>query len=239
MTNARTVYGTPDIMENFEIHELAASLKRRLELLMEAGITGIPKAAKAGAGQGECPSDWVLFQGSLDEAQSVSPCGHQDWKGLLFGLWRLGGAAIIWGVPVTGASLGDGPFGEAISQLEKMLAWLSGEIKADMPEMRNPQAVLATRCPRAGKYTDAEAAVHAASAIMELAEGSKAALLMGPLAAWGILKEADLKASRGKVHREGALKAVVTWGPDDLLKEQGLKKEAHSDLKLLISSLGD
>lgn len=227
-------------MDIVEIKDIAESLKRRLELLAAAGITAIPRMAKEDTAQGECPSDWVIFPGRLSEALSLSPCGHQDWKGVLFGVWRLGGAAVVWGVPVSRDAFQDNPFGaDALPQLEKMLTWLSGEIKADMPDMADPQIVLATRCPKAGKYTDAEAAESAAGAVTRLAEGSKTVLLMGPLAAWGFLKEADLDGSRGKLRREGQLKAVVTWGPDALLKDQGRKKEAHSDLKLLISSLGD
>lgn len=227
-------------MDIVEIKDIAESLKCRLELLTAAGITAIPRMARKDALHGECPSDWVVFTGRLSEAQSLSPCGHQGWKGGLFGVWRLGGAAAVWGVPVSRDAIQDDPFGaEALSQFEKMLTWLSGELKAGMPDMADPQIVLATRCPKAGKYTDAEAAESAAGAALRLAEGSKTALLMGSLAAWGFLKEADLDAARGKVSRVGPLKAVVTWGPDDMLKNQARKKEAHSDLKQLISSLAD
>lgn len=226
-------------MDILEIKDIAESLKRRLELLREAGITGIPKQrGLKGVVQGGCPSDWAVFSGTLAEAVSFTPCQHDGWKGVLFGIWPLGKAAVVWGVPVSAATLCDGPFGrESLLQLERMLNWLAGELKAEAPCSSDAHAVLAARCPQAGSYSDTAAAEASVNTIEGLLQGSKAMLLMGGLAACLLLRSADLAEARGRVHKDKGRSVVVTFSPEELLRDQVLKKGAHADLKLLIPAL--
>lgn len=225
-------------MDIVEIKDIAQSLKRRLELLAVSGITAVPKNRIPGTGMVECPSDWSVFSGPLADAASIPSFGDDGQKGVLFGVWTLGGAAVIWGVPVTGASLADRPFGrESLSQLEKMLIWLAEQIKAGKPDITNPHAVLASKGRGAGSYSDTDAAEAAAKDLRKLTKGAKGLLLMGELATWAILQTADPGGGRGTVHRTDGRAIVFTFSPDELLKGQEIKRGAHADLKLLISAL--
>lgn len=228
-------------MDIQEIKDIAQSLKRRLELLASAGITGIPKVRAAESeSRAASPSEWAVFSGPLEEAASLSPSWNEGQKGVLFGIWTFGNAAVVWGVPVTDASLADAPFGrEPLSQLEKMLNWLAEQIKAGKPGISNPHAVLASKGPEEGSYSDTDAAQACAKDLRERISNAKGLLLMGELATWAILQTADLGGGRGRVHRDDGRAVVFTFSPDEVLRDQEAKKGAHADLKLLISSLAD
>lgn len=227
-------------MDSSGIKDIAEGLKRRIELLLDSGITAVHRTSSkkdAPASGGACPAGWAFFEGALREASSFSPCGHQGWKGVLFGFFPLGRASVVWGVPVSGQALHDNPFGaEPASQLEKMFEWLAVQLKCAAPNMSNPQVVLAASCPEKGAYSDAEAAAACCEALEPLFSGSSGVLLMGELAAWAFLQTADLNEARGKAHRKASGQYIATYSPDELVKDQNLKKAAHADLKLLISS---
>lgn len=226
-------------MDFTEIKDIAEGLRRRIEFLLDAGITAVPKAnAKKGGGAHACASGWAVFQGTLLEAASFAPCGHEGWKGVLFGVWPLGKAVVLWGVPVSG-QIHDNPFGgETFSQLEKMLEWLAGQLKCSAPLVSNPGAVLAASCPETGGYSDAGAAAACRKAIEPYLKGADCVLLMGELAAFAFLQMADITEARGKVHKADGRSMVVTYPPDDWVRDQSRKKAAHIDLKLLISACG-
>lgn len=118
-----------------------------------------------------------------------------------------------------------------------MLNWLAEQIKADAPAVSNPQVVMAAKCPEAGAYSDTEACGACVTGIEGLFNAG-GVLLMGELAAWAILQAADLEAKRGRAHNDKGRSIVVTYSPEELLKDQETKKKAHADLKLLIASLG-
>lgn len=228
-------------MDSGEIKQVAEALIRRIEFLRDAGITGLPRASgmepvalsvAGGAG-------WVVFSGPLKAAQSFSACAHQDWKGVLFGVYPLGRAVVLWGVPVGALSLQGGPFGEGpLSQLDKMLAWLAGELKGPAISAASADIVLAARCPQEGAYSDTGAAEACLGGLEPYLKGAKAVLLMGSLALWAFLRSADLDDARGKAHSSGGRLLIATYAPDEWIKEQGRKKAAHEDLKLLIRELG-
>ena len=149
-------------MDSSGIKDAALSLMRRIEFLLDAGITGLPRASAlkppVSAIEGE-PAEWAVFKGRLQDAAAFKACDHQDWKGVLFGVYPLGKAVVLWGVPVAGQALQDSPFGaEPLSQLEKMLVWLAGELKSPVPQAANQEVVLAARCAQEGGYTDTGAA---------------------------------------------------------------------------------
>lgn len=225
-------------MDFSEIKDIAEGLKRRIEFLLDAGITAVPKEnARKSGGAHACPSDWAVFEGTLLETASFAPCGHEGWKGVLFGVWPLGKAVVLWGVPVSGQTLQDSPFGaEPLSQLERMLEWLAGQLKCSVPLVSNPGAVLAASCPEAGEYSDAGATAACRKAIEPYLNGADCVLLMGELAAFAFLQMADITEARGKAHKADGRSVIVTYPPDDWVREQSRKKAAHIDLKLLISA---
>lgn len=225
-------------MDFTEIRDIAEGLRRRVEFLLDSGITAVPKAnAKKSGGADACPAGWAVFQGTLLEAASFAPCGHEGWKGVLFAIFPLGKAAVLWGVPVSGQTLQDNPFGgEPTSQLEKMLEWLGGQLKCSVPGVKNPAAVLAASCPEAGGYSDAAAASACREALEPYLKGAGGVLLMGELAAWAFLQMADIGEARGKVHKADGRSIITTYPPDDWARDQSRKKAAHIDLKLLISA---
>ena len=223
-------------MDFSEIKDIAEGLKRRIEFLLDSGVTAVPKAnaRKSGAADA-CPADWAIFQGTLLEAASFVPCGHEGWKGVLFAVFPLGKAAILWGVPVSGQTLHDSPFGvEPASQLERMIEWLAGQLKSPVPRVSNPKVVLAASCPEAGGYSDAGAATACLGALEPYLKGACGVLLMGELATWAFLQSADMGEARGRVHKADGRSVVATYSPDELVRDPGLKKAAHADLKLLI-----
>ncbi|OGP14842.1 MAG: hypothetical protein A2052_08445 [Deltaproteobacteria bacterium GWA2_54_12] len=227
-------------MDFSEIKDIAEGLKRRIEFLLDSGVTAVPKAnaRKSGAADA-CPADWAIFQGTLLEAASFVPCGHEGWKGVLFAVFPLGKAAILWGVPVTGHTLQDSPFAaEPVSQLERMLEWLAGQLKCSVPRVSNPGAVLAASCPETGAYSDAGAAAACRGALEPYLKGAGGILLMGELAVFAFLQMADIGEARGKVHKADGRSIVATYPPDDWVRDQSRKKAAHIDLKLLISACG-
>ena len=228
-------------MDSYGIKDAALSLMRRIEFLLDAGITGLPKARamKPAAPAVESESaDWAVFNGSLKDAAAFNACDHQDWKGVLFGVWPLGKAVVLWAVPVAGQTLQDSPFGaEPVSQLEKMLVWLAGEIKGSVPQAANPEVVLVARCPQEGGYTDTGAATACRGLIEPYLKGAQGVLLMGELAAWAFLQSADLDGARGRVNKGDGRPVVVTYPPDEWITDQARKKAAHNDLKLLIKAI--
>lgn len=227
-------------MDFTEIKDIAEGLRRRIEFLLDAGITAVPKAsARKGGAADECPAGWAVFEGTLLEAAVFAPCGHDGWKGVLFAVFPLGKAVVLWGVPVTGATFHDSPFGaEPLAQLERMLEWLAGQLKSAVPRVSNPGVVLAASCPESGAYSDAGAAAACRGALEPYLKGVGGVLLMGELAAFAFLQSADLGETRGKAHKADGRSVVVTYPPDDWVREQSRKKAAHIDLKLLISECG-
>ncbi|MBI2400707.1 MAG: hypothetical protein HYV23_06595, partial [Deltaproteobacteria bacterium] len=173
-------------MDFSEIKDIAEGLKRRIEFLIDSGITAVPKAkasATKSVAADACPAGWAIFEGTLLEAASFAPCGHEKWKGVLFAVYPLGKASILWGVPVTGQTLKDSPFtAEPVSQLERMLEWLAGQLKCSAPRVSNPGAVLAASCPETGAYSDAGAAAACREALEPFLKGADCVLLMGELA---------------------------------------------------------
>jgi hypothetical protein len=227
-------------MDFTEIKDIAEGLRRRIEFLLDSGITAVPRAAARKGGEvNACPAGWAVFEGTLLEAASFAPCGHEGWKGVLFAVFPLGKAAVLWGVPVTGQTIQDNPFGrEPVSQLEKMLEWLAGQLKCSVPRVSNPVAVLAASCPETGGYSDAGAATACREALEPYIKGAGCVLLMGELAAWAFLQSADIGEARGKAHKADGRSIIATYPPDDWVREQSRKKAAHIDLKLLISACG-
>lgn len=225
-------------MDSTEIKDIAEGLRRRIDFLLDAGITSVPRArARRASAKGGCPAGWAVFEGALLDAAAFSPCCHPEWKGVLFGIFQLGRAAVLWGVPVAGQTLQDNPFGpEPVSQLERMLEWLAGQLKCSAQRVSNPQVVLAASCPEAGGYSDAGAGAACRAALEPYLKGVGGLLLMGELAAWAFLQSADTGESRGKVHKADGRSIVVTYPPDEWVREPGFKKAAHLDLKLLISA---
>jgi|GEM_PF-6150674 hypothetical protein len=220
------------------IKEIAEGLKRRIELLLDAGITAVPKrvVGKGGPSQG-CGPDWVFFEGRLSEVAAFSPCVHQGWKGVLFAVFPLAKATALWGVPVSAESIQGNPFGtDAAKQLEKMLEWLAKELNVAAPNVFDPPVVLGSSCPESGTYSDAGAATGCLKPLEPRLSG--VLLLMGELASWAFINSADVSEARGRVHKAAGRKAVVTYPPDKLVADQGLKKAAHADLKLLIQAIG-
>lgn len=226
-------------MGSSEIKDIAEGLKRRIELLLDAGITAVPKMAVSKGGPVEgCVAGWVFFEGRLSEVAAFSPCGHQGWKGVLFGVYPIGKAAVLWGVPVSAESIHGNPFGtDAAAQLEKMLEWLAKELKCAAPDVFDPTIVLGSSCPESGAYSDAVAASECLKPL-EPRIGSGVLLLMGELASWAFLHSADMNEARGRVHKASGRQAVVTYAPDELVADQNLKKAAHADLKLFIQAAG-
>lgn len=226
-------------MDTVEIIDIAEGLRRRLELLREAGVDGMPRAPLArGAGCEPCADGWFVFAGPM-AGIGRAPCGHGPWKGALLGVWPVGRAAIVWGVPVSEGDFAVGPFDpEALSQLERMLSWLSGQLKAAMPDIAAPLAALAAGCPGATACSDDEAAGRLAGAIDGLLEGAKGVLLMGPLAAGALSGSEAVETARGAAREKGGRTLVVTWSPDELVRDPGLKKGALEDLRLLIEAAG-
>lgn len=220
---------------DYSVKDIAEGLKRRIEYLIDSGITAVPvkSALKAPAS----PSvGWGFFEGALGEAASFSPCGHNDWKGVLFAVFPLSKAAVLWGVPVSGQGAPRGFLRpESLKQLEKMLEWLSGELGSPAPDVHDPRAVIAAWCPGGAPYSDAEAALASVEAVERLLV-DKMVLLMGELACWAFLRTAGLEEARGELRRAGSRKAIVTYSPDELVADPGLKRAVHADLKLLISS---
>ena len=223
-------------MDFTDIKDIAEGLRRRIEFLIDSGITAVPRAGgRKGAGAQACAAGWAVFEGTLLEAAAFSPCAHQGWKGVLFAVFPLGKAAILWGVPVSGQTLQGSPFGvEPASQLERMLEWLAGQLKSPVPRVSNPNVVLAASCPEAGGYSDAGAATACLGALEPYLKGACGVLLMGELATWAFLQSADMGEARGRVHKADGRSVVATYSPDELVRDPGLKKAAHADLKLLI-----
>ncbi|MCC6502804.1 MAG: hypothetical protein IT362_06695 [Deltaproteobacteria bacterium] len=228
-------------MDPREIKDVAEALIRRIEFLQDAGITGLSRASAlkpaVPAIEGE-PAEWVVFKGALKDAANFSACAHQDWKGVLFGVWPLGKAVVLWGVPVGAQTIQSGPFGaEPLSQLESMLVWLAGELKSPVPLAANPETILVARCPQDGGYTDTGAAVACLGSLEPYLKGAQGVLLMGSLAAWAFLQSADLDGARGRAHKASGRSLFVTYPPDDWITDQASKKAAHNDLKLLIREI--
>jgi hypothetical protein len=228
-------------MDSSGIKDAALSLMRRIEFLLDAGITGLPKARamKPAVPAVESESaDWAVFKGPLKDAAAFKACDHHDWKGVLFGVYPLGKAIVLWAVPVAAQTLQDSPFGaEPLSQLEKMLAWLAGELKSPVPQAANPEVVLAARCAQEGGYTDTGAAMACRGPLEPYLKGVEGVLLMGSLAAWAFLQSADLDGARARVHKGDGRQVVATYPPDEWITDQARKKAAHNDLKLLIKAL--
>lgn len=228
-------------MDSSGIKDAALSLMRRIEFLLDAGITGLPKgrALKPAVPAVESESAaWAVFNGSLKDAAAFKACAHQDWKGVLFGIYPLGKAAVLWAVPVAGQTLQDSPFGvESAVQLEKMLVWLAGELKGSVPQAADPEVVLAARCPQDGGYTDTGAAIACRALLEPYLKGAQGILLMGSLAVWAFLQSADLDGARGRVNKVDGRSIVVTYPPDEWIADQARKKAAHNDLKILIKAL--
>lgn len=228
-------------MDTSEIKDAALSLMRRIEFLLDAGITGLPKARVVkpdGPAVESESADWAVFKGCLKDAAVFKACEHQDWKGVLFGVYPLGKAVVLWAVPVAGQTLQDSPFGaEPIVQLEKMLVWLAGELKGPVPQAANPEVVLVARCPQEGGYTDTAAATACRALLEPYFKGAQGVLLMGELAAWAFLQSADIDGARGRVNKGDGRQVVVTYPPDEWITDQARKKAAHNDLKLLIKTL--
>jgi len=217
------------------VKDIAEGLRRRIEFLADSGITAVPKrsAPKAGCSPG---GGLGFFEGPLAEAASFSPCGHDDWKGVLFAVFPLSRAAVIWGASVSGEAASAGFLrAEPLEQLEKMLVWLAGELGSPAPDVRDPGAVIAAWCPGAATCSDAEAALASVEAVERLA-GDNMVLLMGDLACRAFLGTASIEEARGEARLAGSLKAVVTYSPDELVADPGLKRAAHADLKLLLSA---
>lgn len=227
-------------MDSSGIKDIAEGLKRRIELLLDAGITAVPKrAARKGGPEEGCAPGWVFFEGRLSEAASFYPCGHQGWKGVLFAVFPLAKATVLWGVPVSAQTIHNNPFGaDAAAQLEKMFEWLAKELNCAAPDVFDPPVVLGASCPESGAYSDAEAATECLKTLEPHFKGTGVLLLMGELASWAFLHCGDLNEARGKVHKVSGFKAVATYPPDELVADQSLKKAAHADLKLLIQTVG-
>lgn len=218
------------------IKDIAEGLKRRMEFLIDSGITAVPKKnpLKTAASQAE---GRVFFNGPLSGAASFTPCGHNDWKGVLFTVFPLKGAAVLWGAPVSaGAAPGAFLRPESLSQLQKMLEWLAGELGSPAPEVHDPLSFIAASCPRAAAYSDVEAASASVGAIQKGLSGDGIVLLMGELACWAFLGTASVEEARGAVRTCGSWRAVATYSPDELIRDASLKRAAHADLKLLISA---
>jgi hypothetical protein len=225
-------------MDQSGIKDAADALRRRIEYLLDSGITGLPVA---GGRKPDAPAQspgYGVFRGPLKDAFKSLPCGHNDWKGVVFGLWPLGRAAVVWGVPVGAGSADGGPFGEnALAQLEKMLAWLAGELKAAAPPVKDPEVVLALKCPQEGEYADTVAAEACLKGLEESLVGKTGVVLMGPLSVWAFLKSADLDGARARAVISGGRVTVATYAPDEWIREPVRKKAAHLDLQLFIREL--
>lgn len=226
-------------MDPSEIKDAADALRRRIEYLLDSGITGLPVA---GGRKPDAPPQspgYGVFRGPLKNAFESVPCGHNDWKGVVFGLWPVGRAAVVWGVPVGAGAVDGGPFGEKpLAQLESMLSWLAGELKSIAPGAKDLEVVAALRCPQEGAYADTDAADACLKGLEESLVGKTGVVLMGPLSVWAFLKSADLDGARGRAHTTGARVTVATYAPDEWIKEPARKKAAHLDLQLFIRELG-
>jgi len=226
-------------MDPSEIKDAAGALRRRIEYLLDSGITALPVAGGRKPAPVDAKPGYGVFRGPLKDAFKSVPCGHNDWKGVVFGLWPLGRAAVVWGVPVGPGAVDGVPFGEGpLAQLEKMLSWLAGELKGAVPSAQAPEVVLALKCPQDGAYADTDAAEACLKALEESLEGKRGFVLMGPLCAWAFLKSADLDGARARPHTSGGRVTVATYAPDEWIREPARKKAAHLDLKLFIRELG-
>lgn len=217
------------------VKDIAEGLRRRIEFLADSGIAAVPKKS---AMKTEAPpaEGRAFFEGSLKEAASFSPCGHDDWKGVLFSVFPLERVTVLWGVPVSGQNAAAGFLRtESLTQLEKMLGWLAGELGSKAPDVHDPKVFMAASCPKGEAYSDAEGALASAGHIGRLL-GDGLVLLMGELACWAFTGAASLEEGRGEVRMADSRRFVVTYSPDELVSDPDLKRAAHADLKLLISA---
>lgn len=225
-----------------EYLDIIEGLKARLELMQSSGIYDLPfDAAPACAppAQGSsCGNGWVNTEARGQELKGRQACAlHKGWKGVFFGIWRVGNSSFVWGVPASGTSL-DTPFNAAESgQLERMLNWLGGElgIKADIKDLFAVSSVL---CLPAEGYKDTDAVRNCLPGLERAVVASPGVVVaMGPLSAWALLESPGVKEARGRVHEYKGAKLVVTYDPGELLLRPELKKEAFDDMKLVLREL--
>lgn len=229
-----------------ELREIADSIKTRLKLLAEAGLTVVPFA---GAAVIPCPENPVLMECGPGEFSLLSPCPlHASWEGVLFGCWAIegaggkgGSAAIIWGAPVSAGGQTAGrpsePFcPESMEQFLRMVEWLSGELNAATPPPGTFRLFVAGKCLESGGPGLNEAIRASAQALERWVSSVKpgAVLLMGDHAVRAL---SEGVAEHGKpFEKEGHL-FMATWSPDEMLKSRARKKEAHVHLKGFIKAV--
>lgn len=228
-----------------ELREAADSLRTRLKLLGEAGLTIVPSFGGSAGAAISCPEVPVAFECGPDGMAAFSPCPlHASWEGALFGCWAIelndgggDGAAIIWGAPVSvnDNSLSSMPFRpEAMEQFLRMLEWLAGELNAATPGAFRLFA--SGKCLESGRTDLSEAARASASLLENWLSGvrPRAVLLMGNSAVKAFSQRDE---TPGEPFEKSGLVFISTYSPDEMLKSRARKKEAHGHLNGFIKAL--
>lgn len=227
-----------------ELKEIADSLRTRLKLLGEAGLTIVPSAGLAAR---PCPEDPVVMECAPGELAAISPCPlHASWEGVLFGCWVIEGvggkdgcAAAIWGAPVSVKGQASErplePFSpEEMEQFLRMLEWLSGELHASQPG--SFRLFVSGKCLESGR-TNAEEAASASAQALERwlsAVNPVAVILMGRHAVRALSQRDE---AHGKPFEKKGIVFVSTYSPEEMLRSRARKKEAHGHLKGFIEAV--
>lgn len=222
-----------------ELREIADSLKTRLKLLAEAGLTVVPSSGATVT----CPEGVAVLGCGPGEFYLSSPCTlHALWEGVLFGCWVIqgaggkdGSAAIIWGTRVSArsrtAERPSEPFHpESMEQFLRMVEWLSGELNTVPPSPDSFRLFLSGRCLDSGGSGLDEAIPATAPALEHWISEVKpmAVLLMGDHAVRAL---SGGEKAKGEPFDKKGLMLMPTWSPDDMLSSRARKKEAHGHLK--------
>lgn len=228
-----------------ELREVADSLRTRLKLLGEAGLSIVPFA---GATALRCPEGPVVmecWECGPGEFAAISPCPlHASWEGAIFGCWEIADsrekcAAVIWGAPVSvKGQASERPLEafrpEEMEQFLRMLEWLSGEL--DAPQPGSYRIIASGKCLESGRISAEEAASAAAAALERRLSAIKpgAVLLMGRHAV-RVFSQKD--EAPGKPFEKNGLVFMATYSPEEMLKSGQRKKEAHGHLKGFIRAV--
>lgn len=97
----------------------------------------------------------------------------------------------------------------------------------------------ARRASGEDEKTLAQAASSCAGLLMEDLRrlAPKAVIAMGPVAALSLAGSSDVESLRARLIEKHGLKLIVTYGPDVLVKNPLLKKDAWEDIKLVLNLL--
>ena len=199
---------------------IISGLKSNLEYLFACGIREIPVLHSAGR-----------------KAEILSPCEGCALKGEAVEPLPRVGAERPDVVFVLGCRVDEsgGPFdGEEGALLEKI-------ITDGMKYKKDEVAVCyAMRCASGeDEKTSAQAASSCAGLLMEDLRRlrPKAVIAMGPVAALSLAGSSDVESLRARLIEKHGLKLIVTYGPDVLVKNPLLKKDAWKDIKLVLNLL--